>query len=350
MAWIDGDYKLISVDYGQSFQLYTVGDGYDEYHDLSTVDPVRTQYMKQELAAWTNAIVQDKTYTYTPPRDPPRIAAESVLFPTAWQTVDENNLSPATGGNNLAKFSAGSLNDGKVNPFDTSLYVRVAANDITDFQEYRVRAFLQFDTSTLSDLPITFAALDFDAHSLNNEVGTRIFAKRIIDPWSLTGLPAPTYTHSATGMVLNGHFIHQNLSPVDHTSSHSIDVTEIMQQWQQGLAPDLGFQLGCLSTNRNNGAGIKTTGEGQIQLRVTQGFGLGEFRGSRFDPAENGARLIWESATNQQYIIEYCRDLTCNEWGVITNVSSQGDLTQLLLNGPMFDSLSNAFLRVRMDY
>ncbi|MEM7395579.1 MAG: sulfatase/phosphatase domain-containing protein, partial [Verrucomicrobiota bacterium] len=159
-----------------------------------------------------NAASAPLSVMYTNPSDPP--TPPSVILthlPEHWQTVDIQDDVPGDDDNNLTKFGMGTVNDGVPNPYTTTLYVRGS----TGSDDRKVRAFVRFDLSGLTDEPVLNAGLSLNGHSLNDNAGSDLDLEvvAVAAPWSSTNAPLPTYTQATTGSVISGGSIISGLEP-----------------------------------------------------------------------------------------------------------------------------------------
>jgi len=58
LAWIDGPLKLISIDDGQTFQLYDLPHDRSENHDIADEKPEAVAKMKRSLTKWVESCRQ----------------------------------------------------------------------------------------------------------------------------------------------------------------------------------------------------------------------------------------------------------------------------------------------------
>jgi len=58
LAWSDDDYKLLSMDSGETWQLYAINDDQGEVDDLAGAHPDRVAQMQGELMAWRQSCAQ----------------------------------------------------------------------------------------------------------------------------------------------------------------------------------------------------------------------------------------------------------------------------------------------------
>lgn len=187
-----------------------------------------------------------------------------------FQTVDENDLFPATEGGNLDKYDTSGTAHNTVAPFTTEIYVRAATGNVSR----RTHLFLKFDLADLTAEQISRATLDFSAYSLNdipNAVNNPdLFVSQLAEDWSPDGFPDPIYAPELVGEPINaggvtsgtgtdlydsgeeltGAPTYRNVTP------YSIDVTNIVRNWQDDDS-NYGFhlQLGD-SVSHNQGIGI----------------------------------------------------------------------------------------------
>ena len=225
------------------------------------------------------------------------------------QTVDSSGNAPGNQSNNLAKFTAGSQNDGVANPYTSNIFVRGSSSDPLR----RINSHIRFDVSSVSGLPITNATLSFNGHSLNNQNAVDIQVAALAADWEETGSPAPTFNHATVGNVIGGGSIITDLDPADHTKNYTFDVTTMVQNWADGVWSNHGILLQLSNILADNGLGIKTSGINAIQLVIqTLPFAVNSISPS----VDGNVTLEWNSIAGATYRIE-------------TNENLQGDWTEV---------------------
>jgi arylsulfatase A-like enzyme len=175
---------------------------------------------------------------------------------SSYTTVDSENLSPATGNNNVDKFS---VSGGGA--FDTTLYVR--SNSI--WLDRRVQALLQFDLSGLDASELDVATLHLRGYSLNADDSVSLQAVAAAADWS----EAPAYGIATQGVVVAGGDVTARLDG-SLTRSYAIDVTDMVKAWLDGSATNYGILLKLSSDTINNGVGIQLSGDDAPSLDVSQ--------------------------------------------------------------------------------
>lgn len=168
-------------------------------------------------------------------------------------TVDFNNLSPATGSNNLSKF------DGAGEPFATTLYLRGNGSA----GAARVRALLQFDLSSLGASAVTLATLHLKGYSLNNSFDTSLQAIAAAEDWS----DGPTYAVATRGTAVDGGSVISGLDG-NLQRDYTLDVTEMVSAWQDEAWANHGIVLQLADDAINNGVGFQLSGEDAPRLEV----------------------------------------------------------------------------------
>ncbi|BDS06885.1 hypothetical protein NT6N_19250 [Oceaniferula spumae] len=251
-----------------------------------------------------------------------RVHEVVTLVSTAGQTVDSNGTVDATsnGSNNDEKFTAGTINDGVANPYTTPLFVRGNGVDAT----HRVSAYTRFNLSALTGHPIISASLNFNGHSLNEGGAVDIQLSALAVNWAETGPPAPTYSPAIYGEVVSGGSIITNLEDSNHTKDYSVDVTTIVRNWTDGVWQNYGILFQLSSDTSNNGLGIKTSGEGALELTVE----VLPFKVNTISADTDGdITLEWNSIAGASYRIEANDDLD-PEWEQVAMVTgSPGEHT-----------------------
>lgn len=200
-----------------------------------------------------------------------------------FQTVDINGLFPANGSNNIDKFDIAGTASGTVAPFDTTAIVRATTSGNVANQPRRVQLFLQFDLSILTADTLTNATLEFDAYSLNDLNAPindpDLFVSQVDLDWDPAGGGAldPDYNPALIGPAINAGSVTSGtgtdlytgggFSPGTYrnTTSYSIDVLSIVQNWQAG-DDNNGFHLE-LGTTTSHNQGIGLNGD-SIVLKV----------------------------------------------------------------------------------
>ncbi|MEN8871104.1 MAG: sulfatase-like hydrolase/transferase [Akkermansiaceae bacterium] len=185
-----------------------------------------------------------------------------------FQTVDSDGFFPASGSNNIDKFDVAGTSSGTVAPFDTLAYARSSGTAARSAQ-----LFLQFSLDGLDANAVASATLDFNAYSLNDLLAndTTLFVSQITNDWSPAGNAGalnPDYDPAITGPPVNGGSVTSgtggdlytgggfNPGTYRNSTAYSVDVTGIVQNWQEG-EPNHGFHLELGdSTTINQGLGI----------------------------------------------------------------------------------------------
>jgi hypothetical protein len=256
---------------------------------------------------------------------------DTILPPLSFQTVDSQDNVPGNLGNNILKFTAGTINDGVANPFTSTLYVRSSSSDPLR----RVRAFLRFELSKLADHPVTSATLHFLGHSLNDQNAVNIEVAALDSDWTVTGAPFPTFNHAAYQPTLLGGGVTAGLSATDHTRSYEIDVTDPVVKWLSGFLPNHGLQLRLTSTTTDNGVGIQTTGPDAIRLSVFQS--PLRILDAVVPAGSRNVTLYWNSAAELPYLVETSDDLTDDWTPVGTATGSASGITSFTHHGALDD-------------
>jgi arylsulfatase A-like enzyme len=175
---------------------------------------------------------------------------------SSYATVDSQDLSSATGSNNVDKFSVSGGGD-----FNTTLYVRSSANDL----DRQVRALLQFNLSGLDASELGEATLHLRGYSLNDINSVSLQAVAIAADWSM----APVFDIATQGAVVDGGDISSGLDG-SLTRDYVMDVTDMVKAWLDGSATNYGILLKLSSNTVNNGLGIQLLGDHAPYLRVSQ--------------------------------------------------------------------------------
>ncbi|MFC7337693.1 Ig-like domain-containing protein [Haloferula chungangensis] len=191
-----------------------------------------------------------------------------------FQTVDFNNLFPANGSNNIDVFDSTGTTSATAAPFDTTAYVRSSVNSNAAFVPRRAQLYLQFDLSGLGQDTIARATLDFSAYSLNDLTAAvnspELFVSQLAGDWSPSGdegtlnpvFDPVLYETVSGGGVTSGTgtdlYTGGGFTPgtFRNTTVYSVDVTNIVRNWQDG-DPNHGLHLELGdSVSFNQGIGI----------------------------------------------------------------------------------------------
>lgn len=176
-------------------------------------------------------------------------------------TVDANNVSPATLGNNLNSDKFGG------NPFATTLYVRGHSND-----SQKVRAFMTFDLSTLPGGDVANATLFLRGFSLNDNNSNTLQVSALGQSWTTT----PSYQIARQGGIVTGADVSTGLNG-DLIRDYQLDVSEMVRSWVSGTWVNHGLVLELANESASNGIGFYTTGANGPRLEIEQ-VGEGDFK------------------------------------------------------------------------
>ncbi|MEJ6829939.1 MAG: sulfatase-like hydrolase/transferase [Akkermansiaceae bacterium] len=280
----------------------------------------------QDGAANGNNASNLLTVAYVMPALP---TALTVFNLTSSQTVDSLANVPGDQDNNLLKFAAGNSNDGVSNSYTTTLYVRGASSNALR----TVRAYARFDLSALNGQPIAKATLTFNGHSLNDQEAVDVEVLALAANWSETGAPLPVFNPTTNGESVSGGSLITDLEATDHSKDYSFDVTTMVQQWTGGQLQNDGLLVQLSPSNIDNGLGIKTSGEGAIQLEIES---LTFVIRSISTNGNGDVQLEWTSIAGASYRIEASDDLetgwtevdtATGDAGIITSYTHVGGVT-----------------------
>lgn len=285
-----------------------------------------------------NAASNTLVTTYAPPAGAGTTISTSVAV-SAGRTADSVGNVPADGSNNLAKFTAGSINDGVPAPYTSTLYVRSSSSDALR----RVRAFARFDLSVLPGLPVAAATLRFNAHSLNDQEALEIELLPLAADWAASGAPAPSFDHATVGGAIGGGSLITGLDPGDHTRDYSFDLTGTVRNWLDGTWADHGIRLQLASTTVDNGAGIKPSGAGAIELRVEQAPLF--ITAISLAPRPEDVTIAWNSAPGASYRVEANDDLR-GAWDPVGEVAGAAGSRTTYTHVDGMDGFTTRFYRV----
>ena len=265
---------------------------------------------------------------------------EETLVPSSMQTVDRLDHTPGNGSNNMAKFTAGSINFGVANPYTTDFYVRSSGSD----ESRNVRAFVRFDLDASLNLPVLGASLTFNGHTLNTHTDVNLEVVALAEDWSAVGSPLPTYSHATVGDAVNGGSIITGLDSSDRTRDYEFDLTSIVQNWLAGTWSNHGLQIRLASDTLNNGLGIKPVDPGSMQLSIQYApLIIKSFTFSGDQDLED-VNLTWTSAPGATYIIQANEDLQ-SEWEFVGQVLATGVTTTYIHSGGLI-GFDKRFYRV----
>ena len=254
-SWVTQQYKLISLDDGSSYKLFDLLSDTNEAYNIAGSYPDIRDRLILELETWMAAVGDDAEYV------PPLSVTNRVTTLTSpvYQTVDSNGGIPGDGDNNIDKFDTGGSYPAE---FTTTLYVR-ANGTRTDA---RVRAYAKFNLSSVTDEVVMGATLRFRGFALNDvvEQNTSIVVERLLEDWTRASTPyAPARTDTVIGSTV------RKVGAPSIGKDFHVDVTGIVTQWLNG-GTNHGFFLRLESMQVSNGLGIKTSGDGEIELQIRQ--------------------------------------------------------------------------------
>ena len=176
----------------------------------------------------------------------------SVVISGSHITVDANDLSPATGGDNSDTFDG---SDG--DSFATTLYVRGSEASA----EYRVTSRLKFDLSALDAAPVKAVILHLNGYSINNTNSVHLEAVAA----ATDGFSSPSYALATLGIPADG----GDVKYAENTPrSYTLDVTEMVSAWMDGSWANHGMLLRLANDSVNNGVGFQLSGEDAPRLEV----------------------------------------------------------------------------------
>jgi arylsulfatase A-like enzyme len=256
---------------------------------------------------------------------------EATLTVGGGKTVDSDNLVPAHGSNNQDKFNT---SDGA--PYTSTSFVRGSSNSAR-----KVRAFVNFDLSELAGQPVTAATLAFNGYSLNGSINTHLQVVALASDWVESGDPKPTYSHNSFGSVIDGGDISTGRD-ANGAKDYSIDITTMVQNWNNGTWPNYGLRFQLSDHSVNNGLGIQPSGEGSISL-VVESAPL--FITDSFMPDSDEFTIEWNSAAGLTYGIEASPNLTA-PWEPIMSVPGSNSSTSSYTIPSATGGLNRRFFRV----
>jgi arylsulfatase A-like enzyme len=259
----------------------------------------------------------------------------SLLSPEA-QTVDRDGTVPGHGSNNLDKFTEGI----EEAPYTaTNLFVRGSSNSARD-----VRAFTRFDLSALNGQPVAYATLTFNGYSVNGNSGnaTDIEVVALAADWAGSGSPFPTYNHATVGSSVNGGSIITDLDS-NRTKDYSFDITGMVRNWNDGTWTNHGLRFQFTVPNQNNGVGIKTSGDGAIELLV--GTVPLVINDAEIGPGTNDFTLQWSTVPGLMYRVESSTNLL-SSWDFVTNIPGVVSGTNTYTFADELSGFTNRFFRV----
>lgn len=264
----------------------------------------------------------------------------TILNLESGQTIDASENVPGDQSNNVLKFTGGNSNDGAINPYTTTLYVRGSSNDPLRM----VRAYARFDLSALNDQPVAKATLTFNGHSLNDQEAVEVQVLALAADWSEAGVPLPVFSPATSGELVSGGSIISDLNPIDHSKDHLFDVTTMVQQWASGTLQNNGLLIQLSSSNVNNGLGIKTSGEGAIQLEIESlSFGI-----RAIETNVNGdVKLEWISIEGANYRIDTSDNLETG-WTEVDTAAGAAGITTSYTHVDGMTGFSRRFYRVTL--